>query len=194
MDYTKMRAPPSNKTAVQRFADKFDMTLADISEIVLNLHEDGLCQITKGAVDVARLLIKGFEPQLIIKSFAEVHAHWSKVKSCSTEFVTKDLAEIVKQNGITVDTGILSIALICHEKIKSSPEWTNVAEDDLPVNQKDIDRIWGHFHSLIRTTCSWIHEGRQPLTCSDGRIVYENPSFYQDVDLDVYQKMFEFKL
>jgi hypothetical protein len=180
-------------TPAVRFSKTLDELLCQISEIVQELNLEGLCSTHSAAVDIARQLIRGCNPDIIIEAMANIHTYWPKVNSKSATFITVDLKAMLQKKQIPMDTSILSVVFDSYTKIKTSNKWRDVPEDDLPVNSDDVDCIWAYLSSLIKITCAWIHEKREPRV-EGSQLTYGKPDFMKEVDVDKYQSMFGFHL
>lgn len=189
-------------TPAKRFAATFDAVLRDIQGIIKELNIDKFCTITESAVELARGVIAKYNIETVIYAFAKIHPYWEKVKMRSSEFVINDLNTIIKQSGVPLDTTILSIPLLCYQKIKGSDKWKNVSQDDWPVNDDDIDEVWTKFLSLLKITCSWVNQKRlssvelrkKNLLTEDEKETIDIVEILKDLDLSKYEVMFSFKI
>lgn len=196
----------TNESPAQAFSQTFDAVLYDIQGIIEELHIDKFCSITGDAVKAARVVISKFDIESVIYAFARVHEYWEKVKARSSDFVINDLKKIIEDSEISLDPTILSIPLICYDKIKKSESWKSVNQEKWPVNDEDIDCVWDKFLDLLKITCRWVVEFRlknkhlvnkynngNVLTKEEEKMV-ERVESLNGLDLHKYEILFDFKI
>lgn len=158
----KMSTPSPSPS--EQFGEVLDDILKDVESIIKELHRDRICDISPNIVVLARGVISKYNKESVILAVAKIHPDWKKVIDKSSSFVTNDLNGILKAADVPLDASLLSIPLICFDKISASPEWKAIPYDEWPVIQEDLDDVWAKFHTLLKITCSWVKEERDKIS------------------------------
>lgn len=186
-------------TPLARFQKTFSSLMGLVGDVIEELHSDGLCTMNKAGVEIFKSLIITYGNEKIISAIAASHVHWVKVKKREESFMTVDLVGLLRSQNIAIDLDITPIIFGCYNKLKASEEWKAIPEENWPVCQEDIDDIWDYFVVLIRITCNWIHEMREPIEeikSRDGsaKYTYRRPEVRKEIDLGMYEAMFDFRI
>lgn len=176
-----------------RFTVNFNEVMSIIGDIIDDLNNLHLCEFTKDNVEMVRNIINCFGHDNVMYALAKCHTEWIKVKSRQVTFISEDFTSILQANSIPINTAILTTVFNVYNEIKNTDKWKSVEDDKLPVNSDDVENIWTYFDSLIKITCSWVHESRMP-EIKGGKLTYRNPGFMDEIDLSRYESLFGFKI
>lgn len=172
-------------TPEQRFVVTLDEFLTFQEELFQELSTEGITDPSKGltsirpeAVSIAKALVLKYNPDKIITAFCWCHEDWHMIKDHNTSFIGTMQTKF-QDNGIPFDISILCIPFIAYDVIKSSKEWGDSPEEDLPVNKEDLEGIWSFIKSMVGITCSYIEQKRQA-----------DSTYMPEIDLEKYKMMF----
>jgi len=166
---------------MEEFSQAFDLMLKEISYIVHELNLDGLCtSISKESVEIAREVIHDYDMTYVMNSLVMNHMFWNQVISKDNKFITELFIPIIKSNAVPIDTDIIAVVFIYHEKIKISTKYAEISDVEKPVNESDLDILWQYMIQMIRSVIRWIIQQRSQ----------SNVDFHIQIDIEMYVRMF----